>query len=103
MLALLKTETYVLCWLYNAGCQFGKFGHGCIEKCPCVLSNIQSCDAETGACTCKGGWTGDSCYLDINECSSAEVHGCPPGSICSNTIGSYFCQCDTADTCQGTL
>ena len=33
------------------------------------------------------------CYIDINECNSANG-GCE--HICTNTIGSFICSCDTS-------
>ena len=47
-------------------------------------------------------------YIDIDECSDPQVHGCQ--HTCVNTIGSFYCDCDpgyTLDTngktCTGKL
>jgi len=35
---------------------------------------------------------------DIDECSSAELNKCSPNANCTNTIGSYTCECPTGYT-----
>ena len=32
-------------------------------------------------------------YLDIDEC--IESHGCHSDAVCTNSVGSYHCQCET--------
>ena len=46
-------------------------------------------------------------FSDINECALG-THGCSANGFCTNTIGSYTCQCNTGYTgngftCIGTL
>lgn len=43
-----------------------------------------------GRCRCPVGWQGDTCQIDVDECSTGEAR-CP--QRCVNTVGSYWCQC----------
>ncbi|XP_059116337.1 epidermal growth factor-like protein 7 isoform X1 [Peromyscus eremicus] len=54
---------------------------------PC--GNGGSC-IRPGHCRCPVGWQGDTCQIDVDECSTGEA-GCP--QHCVNTVGSYWCQC----------
>lgn len=42
-------------------------------------------------CTCKSGWKGLNCQIDINEC--ALKNACNGNGKCSNLPGSYNCKC----------
>ncbi|OWF37427.1 uncharacterized protein LOC110467400 [Mizuhopecten yessoensis] len=44
-------------------------------------------------CTCRNGYKkiGDKCH-DINECNDENVHKCPAGTKCYNTIGGFLCE-----------
>lgn len=46
-----------------SGCSPGKYGRGCLQKCPrCDNANEEgSCDSATGACLCKTGFHGMRC------------------------------------------
>lgn len=47
-----------------------------------------------GRCSCRRGYIGNSCELDLDECSS-DLHICHTSSICFNMPGWYYCQCKT--------
>lgn len=92
-----------LCFLYLSECPDNTYGEGCNGTCKCNTQNTMSCNKTTGNCTCKGGWTGDSCDTDVDECLT--VH-CPANSQCVNLPGSYLCSCDAGffmsnQTCVG--
>ena len=38
---------------------------------------------------------------DINECSSGENNNCHENAICTNTLGSFTCQCQNGYTGNG--
>ena len=40
--------------------------------------------------------------LDINECSNEEDNNCHENAICTNTNGSFICQCENGYTGNGT-
>ncbi|CAH6788751.1 epidermal growth factor-like protein 7 [Phodopus roborovskii] len=54
---------------------------------PC--GNGGSC-IRPGHCRCPVGWQGDTCQIDVDECSTGEA-SCP--QRCVNTVGSYWCEC----------
>uniref|UniRef100_A0A2C9LJN4 EGF-like domain-containing protein n=1 Tax=Biomphalaria glabrata TaxID=6526 RepID=A0A2C9LJN4_BIOGL len=61
--------------------------------CACNMSNTLSCDPTSGYCTCKSGWQGSTCNVDVNECLDATKYNCIPNSSCNNTLGGYECLC----------
>ncbi|XP_025082446.1 uncharacterized protein LOC112557056 isoform X3 [Pomacea canaliculata] len=73
-------------------CPDNTYGTNCANECTCNRQNTQSCNKTTGACTCKGGWTGSTCDTDVNECTAGSVT-CPVNSICVNLPGTYLCSC----------
>lgn len=77
-----------------SACTNGRYGANCKENCTCELGNTEVCNPENGACTCKPGWQGNDCSLDVNECSNTETYFCPEHSSCINTEGAYRCICD---------
>ena len=40
--------------------------------------------------------------LDINECNNLEDNNCHKNAICTNTNGSFTCQCENGYTGNGT-
>ncbi|PVD35911.1 hypothetical protein C0Q70_02880 [Pomacea canaliculata] len=73
-------------------CTTGSFGKDCSSVCACVTHNTDNCDNVNGTCSCKNGWTGIHCEVDIDECAQSSL--CFANSTCSNTNGSYLCICD---------
>lgn len=71
---------------------------GVCDQGACVLPSPVVCDGAhvcaNGDCVCPSGWTGAACDEDIDECA-ANPYRCGDGSICTNTAGSYTCQCYT--------
>uniref|UniRef100_A0A1B0D5T4 Uncharacterized protein n=1 Tax=Phlebotomus papatasi TaxID=29031 RepID=A0A1B0D5T4_PHLPP len=53
---------------------------GCKNGGKCVKPDI---------CSCKSGFIGASCELDLNECKEEK----PCDQMCFNTEGSYYCTC----------
>uniref|UniRef100_A0A3B3IPN9 Uncharacterized protein n=1 Tax=Oryzias latipes TaxID=8090 RepID=A0A3B3IPN9_ORYLA len=41
-------------------------------------------------CSCSGGFTGELCDEDVNECDRGD---CENGGECINTFGSFYCNC----------
>ncbi|XP_070175505.1 uncharacterized protein [Littorina saxatilis] len=75
-------------------CPEGKFGPSCTSTCTCNVTTTLSCDAISGQCSCKEGWTGGNCSSNINECLNATICDGVSNSTCNDTQGSYLCQCD---------
>ena len=62
--------------------------------CVCFVSNTSYCNNVDGTCTCKTGWNGTTCDLDVNECLNKTICDDVPNSKCYNLDGSYDCVCD---------
>lgn len=58
-------------------------------------------------CSCRRGYIGNSCELDLDECAS-DLHRCHQSSTCFNMPGWYYCRCKPGyrsalhDSTQGT-
>ncbi|KAH3839277.1 hypothetical protein DPMN_112703 [Dreissena polymorpha] len=83
-------------------CQFPYYGAQCSKTCQCGAGS-EFCDSVRG-CVCKTGWTGTNCATDIDECDTPNKCR-SPDKVCSNSIGSYSCNCRSGfekkhDTCE---
>ena len=97
---------------YSCHCKDGFFGNGfsCNDINECedrlqVCSVGETCINTAGSFVCSSNRDGDKCMtgyrsgengitgcIDINECEENSF-SCPENSICTNTIGTYLCQC----------
>ncbi|CAL1543309.1 unnamed protein product [Lymnaea stagnalis] len=66
------------------------YGYNCESYCSCDHDKTLACDKVTGKCLCKRGWTSQNCSTDVDECQRVK---CDARSNCTNTPGSYECQC----------
>ncbi|XP_012889103.1 PREDICTED: sushi, nidogen and EGF-like domain-containing protein 1 [Dipodomys ordii] len=66
----------------------------CLTLHPCLNGGQCIDDCVTGSpsytCSCRAGFTGRRCQLDVNECTS---HPCQNGGICTHGVNSFTCQC----------
>lgn len=46
----------------------------------------------SGICTCRAGWNGTDCSVDVDECKNF-ANICPDNSDCTNLNGTYLCTC----------
>ncbi|PVD35905.1 hypothetical protein C0Q70_02874 [Pomacea canaliculata] len=76
-------------------CAAGNYGQNCSSNCTCDAQNTVNCSNVDGTCTCKTGWNGTNCDIDIDECAQSLPTSCVANSTCSNTNGSYLCVCNT--------
>lgn len=54
-----------------------------------------------GTCHCEAGWKGLQCEVDVNECTTGS-HNCTDiNGICTNTNGSFRCDCIAGYTLTG--
>ena len=73
-----------------------------------MLSNTDLCDTVNGSCTCKQGWEGSSCEVNVDECTRSP-NLCPDlHDHCVDSNGSFACVCDSGyisigQTCVGEL
>jgi len=69
-------------------CEAGWYGEYCQEPCECQQqgSNGQSCDRDTGKCSCKDGWWNDKC----ESCSCKESS--TTGEVCNKETGACICK-----------
>ncbi|CAM9726799.1 unnamed protein product [Chrysoparadoxa australica] len=84
---------------FLCSCNFGYEGDGVtcsnINGCSPGVCNTGVCqdDALVGyTCNCPGGYSGDNCENDVNECQIG-THNCSPDANCNNTDGWYTCEC----------
>nr|CAD7437867.1 unnamed protein product [Timema bartmani] len=78
---------------YHCRCQPGYSGDGydCQPVCNQTCLNGGEC-VSPGICSCRRGYVGPSCELDLDECSS-NLHRCHEDSVCVNMPGWYYCKC----------
>ncbi|XP_061188943.1 adhesion G protein-coupled receptor E5-like [Saccostrea echinata] len=87
----------------NGGCNDTHYGYQCNQTCPCDLTNTAACHDDTGACTCKTGWTGANCSTDIDECATNK-HDCNASiETCNNVGGSWNCVCIYGNSSTGCI
>jgi alpha-tubulin suppressor-like RCC1 family protein len=85
-------------------CQDGYQGSGKVCRATCLSSDgTGGCDVnatcvggdKSASCVCQQGYSGGgSTCADIDECKSATLNKCDKHAKCTNTPGSYSCQCD---------
>lgn len=78
-------------FIFFLDCDSGKYGLNCESNCSCNAQNTQSCNNVDGSCTCKTGWKGATCTDNIDECLNSSI--CPLNSNCTDSPGSYSCDC----------
>lgn len=83
----------ILILLQFPACSSTTFGSQCSQACTCNVTNTVDCDDVTGACTCKSGWNGTNCDVDINECSNGMRVCNSTTEQCVNSDGSSECVC----------
>ncbi|XP_076331201.1 protein kinase C-binding protein NELL2-like isoform X2 [Tachypleus tridentatus] len=78
---------------YKCECVEGYQGDGytCKPLCNQTCLNGGNCVAPN-ICSCRRGFTGPSCEIDVDECSLG-LHQCHPNSQCINMPGWYYCDC----------
>lgn len=78
---------------YACECLDGYQGDGftCEPVCSGSCLNGGQCVAP-GTCSCRRGYTGSSCEIDVDECALG-LHMCHPNSLCINMPGWYYCRC----------
>ena len=72
-----------------------QYENECIVKGPCGHGSTCSPRYDGKAiCSCTGGFTGNHCKTDINECEVGQGPCTRNKSTCNNTVGSYICICN---------
>lgn len=82
--------------LKKLDCKNNTYGPDCYRPCECIPGHTERCDPRTGNCTCFPEWTGKFCADDVDECK-LNTTKCKPFSNCTNTQGSYTCNCSKID------
>lgn len=57
---------------------------------PCMNGGSCIDGVNSHVCTCKAGFTGKNCQININECGSSP---CLNGATCVDEINNYSCVC----------
>lgn len=72
---------------YTCTCKEGYTGDGryCVPVCDPHCLNGGEC-VSPNKCECRGGYEGDSCEKDLDECKTNN-HGCTNTSVCINMPG----------------
>ncbi|WAR22475.1 FBN1-like protein, partial [Mya arenaria] len=73
-------------------CKIPYYGHDCNNTCDCTGRGAKECNPVRG-CVCEAGWTGSTCDDDINECDVDPDICADVRKYCTNTAGSYTCNC----------
>jgi hypothetical protein len=63
---------------------------------PCNVGAKCVDGVDSFACQCPNGWTGPTCEVNVDECSTSATGGgnpCSNGGTCFDTYGGYLCQC----------
>ncbi|XP_060570002.1 uncharacterized protein LOC132728362, partial [Ruditapes philippinarum] len=76
-------------------CDNPYYGKNCSKVCDCVPLGTFECNHVNGSCTCRKGWTGVLCNVDIDECEENKtICEYKDNSTCNNENGSYKCLCN---------
>ncbi|WAR22495.1 FBN1-like protein, partial [Mya arenaria] len=73
-------------------CEIPYYGHECNNTCECTGRGAIECNPVRG-CMCDAGWIGSTCDDDINECDVDPDICADVRKYCTNTVGSYTCDC----------
>jgi len=77
-----------MCCCYVLECPTERWGKNCENYCRCEV-----CDKVAGCTSCDDpGWTGPNCDEDVDECNDT-LTNCGTNSDCTNTNGSFICDC----------
>ena len=88
-----RKQYYIFDYSLLLECVNSRWGDDCVNECTCIAANTDACDSENGDCFCNEGWSGNTCSVDVNECHTGS-HKCNSTTeTCSNTQGSYICNC----------
>ena len=66
------------------------FGPNCAAGCSCAAEGTASCDSQSGACTCKTGYSGTTCAVNNDDCASDP---CKHKGTCIDKVNRYECSC----------
>jgi hypothetical protein len=69
---------------------------------PCIQGTCTDLGANAYMCQCRDGWKDKNCDMDENECDFViGDNDCHRFATCTNTAGSYTCQCNEGFTGNG--